>query len=219
MRKNKRGSALLIAIIIMMVVLLLSLALLLVSYSLFVTAAKQQNMEQCKEMAQSLSRELEEEITGTDTAFKTYADMKQAMTSGKNPLWFYLRFHLWQTDWPYYNAEERGHTSTHAYRYFTLHAEDLEERDAAVLDGITVKMYWESESDAQRDGETPFVIEITCQKGKQKSTITSFYELSVDVPADYGGEGEKLLEHSVYNASRNTIQTDEKWTFSLSQRE
>ena len=67
--KQKEGSALLIAIVIMMVLTMLTLALLLVSYSLFATANKQQGMEQCKEMAQSLSRELEEEITGHGCGF------------------------------------------------------------------------------------------------------------------------------------------------------
>ena len=46
--KQKEGSALLIAIVIMMVLTMLTLALLLVSYSLFATANKQQGMEQCK---------------------------------------------------------------------------------------------------------------------------------------------------------------------------
>ena len=108
--KQKEGSALLIAIVIMMVLTMLTLALLLVSYSLFATANKQQGMEQCKEMAQSLSRELEEEITGTDVDFSTYDEMKTAYEAGESPLWFYLRFNLWQSDWPYYNEEERGHT-------------------------------------------------------------------------------------------------------------
>ena len=118
--KQKEGSALLIAIVIMMVLTMLTLALLLVSYSLFATANKQQGMEQCKEMAQSLSRELEEEITGTDVDFSTYDEMKTAYEAGESPLWFYLRFNLWQSDWPYYNEEERGHTAAYAYRYFDI---------------------------------------------------------------------------------------------------
>ena len=43
--KQKEGSALLIAIVIMMVLTMLTLALLLVSYSLFATANKQQGMQ------------------------------------------------------------------------------------------------------------------------------------------------------------------------------
>ncbi|MCB6646902.1 hypothetical protein LI154_16905, partial [[Clostridium] scindens] len=54
----------------------------------------------------------------------------------------------------------------------------------------------------------------TCQKGKLKSIITSTYELTIDEnPANYGGAGEEMLD------GKHLIQTGEKWTFSLAQRE
>lgn len=211
--EQKEGSALLIAIVIMMVLTMLTLALLLVSYSLFATANKQQGMEQCKEMAQSLSRELEEEITGTDVDFSTYDEMKTAYEAGESPLWFYLRFNLWQSDWPYYNEEERGHTAAYAYRYFDINTGTGKEAVADALDDISVKMYWEGENDAEKE-DTSFVVQVTCQKGKLKSIITSTYELTIDEnPANYGGAGEEMLD------GKHLIQTGEKWTFSLAQRE
>lgn len=217
---NKKGSALLIAIVIMMVVTMLSLALLLVSYSLFATSNKQKNTEQCKEIAQGISRELEEEITGTSVDFSNYGEMRKALDEGKSPLWFYLRFNLWQSSWPYYNSEERGHTSSYAYRYFSIDGTKDGEKD--ILGDVTVLMYWESESGAVKgsdeeqnentQSETTFVILVTCQRGKQKSTIKSTYDIIIEEQADYGGEGEQIIR-CTENPNNNTIQTNEKWTF------
>ena len=76
-----------------------------------------------------------------------------------------------------------------------------------------MKMYWEGENDAEKE-DTSFVVQVTCQKGKLKSIITSTYELTIDEnPANYGGAGEEMLD------GKHLIQTGEKWTFSLAQRE
>lgn len=211
--KNKKGSALLIAIVIMMAVMMLSLALLLVSYSLFATANKQQHVEQCKELAQSLCKELEAELT--IQPFANYTEQKEALDAGKYPLWFYLRYNIWQSSWPYYNAEERGHTATYAYRYF-----DIALGDEAVnaVDDISVLMYWESESDAEEAG-TPLVVQVTCKKGRQQSTITSTYELVIgstdyaDAPMDLETGPESV------NPNRNMIDARKVWAWSLSARE
>ena len=59
--KNKEGSAMLIAIAIMAVLVMLGLALLLVSFSLHATVNREHDAAQCKEIVQTLSRELEQE--------------------------------------------------------------------------------------------------------------------------------------------------------------
>ena len=211
--KQKEGSALLIAIVIMMVLTMLTLALLLVSYSLFPQPISSREWSSARRWPRALSRELEEEITGTDVDFSTYDEMKTAYEAGESPLWFYLRFNLWQSDWPYYNEEERGHTAAYAYRYFDINTGTGKEAVADSLDDISVKMYWEGENDAEKE-DTSFVVQVTCQKGKLKSIITSTYELTIDEnPANYGGAGEEMLD------GKHLIQTGEKWTFSLAQRE
>ena len=63
--KNKEGSAMLIAIAIMAVLVMLGLALLLVSFSLHATVNREHDAAQCKEIVQTLSRELERQITIT----------------------------------------------------------------------------------------------------------------------------------------------------------
>lgn len=215
--QQKDGFAILIAIVVMMVAIVLSLSLLLVSYSLFATVNKQQNMEQCKEMAQSVSRELEREITGPEVDYESFAAMKEAAQAEKSPLWFYLRFHLWQTNWPYYNKEERGHSETYATRNFKVESE-IGGKETEILDAVSVKMYWESEDGAQKGDGTSLTIKVTCSKGKQKSTITSVYDLTVEenVPG-YTEEGNVILTSS-YNAENNAVGKNEKWTFSLSER-
>lgn len=214
---NKDGSAILIAIIVMMVTLMLSLALLLTSYSLFATVSRQKNMEQCKEMAQSVSREIEREITGAETNFDSFDSMKKAAEEQASPLWFYLRFHLWQTSWPYYNEEERGHSKNYALREFLLNTDDIQ-KETEILDNVSVKMYWESEDGAQKSGGTSLFIKVSCAIGKQEAVITSVYDLSVEenVPGYTKEETEIIV--SPYNSENNAVAKNEKWIFSLSER-
>ena len=213
--QNKKGSALLIAIVIMMVVTMLGLALLLVSYSLYSTSNRQNSTEQCRELAKSLSRQLEEEIT--ISPFDKYAVQKKALEENRYPLWFYLRFNVFQTSWPYYNTEVRGHSAEYAYRYFKLDGSSLETNN--VVDDISILIYWESEVEAEK-ADTPLIVEVTVTKGKQKSTIKSVYELVIgslfysDVPED-----EKMIIPDKYNPNGNTIETGEVWSWSLVDRE
>ena len=214
--RNKKGSALLIAIVIMMVVTMLGLALLLVSYSLFATSNRQNSAEQCTALAQSLNRELEEEITISQ--FKDYASQTKALNDGKFPVWFYLRFNVWQTNWPYYNSEERGHTEEFSNRYFKLEGSGDEVNEA--VDDISILIYWESEADADKAG-TQLVVQVTCTKGKQKSTITSTYELVIGANdyEDIKTGDEATTTPQKYNPGGNTIETGEIWSWSLTERE
>ncbi|MDD7209235.1 MAG: hypothetical protein PUH29_04160 [Lachnospiraceae bacterium] len=214
--KEKKGAAILIAVVVMMIAVVLSLSLLLVSYSLYSTVNKQHNMDQCKELAQSVSREIEREITGSDVEFDSFDSMKKAVMSGEYPLWSYLRFHVWQTGWPYYNKEERGHSKTYACRTFKVKFDETE--DTEILDTLSVKMYWESEEEAQKGEGTTLVTEVSCKKGKQESMITSVYNLSIEenIPG-YTGK-ERVLIPGPYNKENYKIRENEKWTFSLSER-
>lgn len=225
--KNKKGSALLIAIVIMMVVTMLSLALLLVSYSLFATSNKQNQTQQCRTLAQSLSRELEAEIT--IASFDKYADQRKAMEEGTYPLWFYLRFNILQNNWPYFNDEERGHTQSYAYRYFDIDVSALSNSEAAALmDDISVLMYWESGAENDRSG-TELVIQVTCKIGDQQSTVTSTYQLVIDEKNFYtdiastgvtdSGQLATIEGSDSVNPSNNSIYPAEIWSWGLMERE
>ena len=215
--KSKDGAAILIAIVVMMVAIVLSLSLLLVSYSLLATVNKQKNVEQCKDMAQSVSREIEREITGSEVNFQSFEEMKKAAEEGNNPLWFYLRFHLRQTNWPYYNKEEQGHSAATAVRNFKLDF-DGDHDEGSILENVSVEMYWESEDGAEKGGGTSVIVKVTCARGKQKGIITSVYDLSVEENVTGYMDENTLIIDSPYNAENNAVGKNEKWTFSLSER-
>ena len=137
LRNNKDGAGLIIAIAIMAVLMMLGLALLLVSFSLYSTASRQQDSAQCRELAQSLSRELEYELTIPSTeAYKKGA-------AEKYPLWFYLRYNVWQNSWNYFNNDERGHMADYSYRYFNVGFDADTGNTKELTDGISVLMYME----------------------------------------------------------------------------
>ncbi len=215
--RKKDGSALLSAVVVMAVVMLLSLSLLLISYSLFHTVNKQQNDAQCRELAQSLSRALEEEIT--IPPFASYGEQETALNEGSCPLWFYLRYNVRQSSWPYFNAEERGHTSAYAYRYFKIDPSDSGLDGAELMDDISVMIYWESESGAEAAG-TPLVIRVSCRKGRQESTITSAYELIIG-STDYSDAPEESYTPAGQgvNPNGNSIENEKIWSWSLNTRE
>lgn len=227
---NKEGSALLIAIVIMMVVTMLSLALLLVSYSLFATSNSQNVTDQCKAFAQSLSRELEAELTAPQ--FEKYSDQEIAMRNKEYPFWFYLRFNIWQSSWPYYNIDEPRHSGDYAYRYFTIDPETAGASD--VIDEISILIYWESDADTFQNwtkygindnkDETLLTIRVTCKKGKQQSTISSTFQLHreytySDAPkTENPNDSSGLATSDIYGVG-NYIRKSERWTWSLSDRE
>lgn len=215
-RNNNNGSALVIAIVIMMVVMMLSLALLLVSFSLSRTASGQAEAEQCREIAQGVSRLLEEEITGDDVDFETAEQMAAAVSGGEHPLWGYLRCNLWQNNWPYYDGTQSGHDTGQSWREFTM---DTAETEAGgILENVRVAIYWEPLQTEKEDGAALF-IRVSCEKGKQKSVITTEYDVTVEVdPADYG-DGESICPEGICNPRGNWIQTGEKWSFSFAGRE
>lgn len=218
--KEKNGAALVIALVIMLLLVMLSAALLLASYSLYNTSYRQRNVEQCKEIAQGISRELHAEIMAkkflTETEVREALTPKNDSTNSEYPLWAYLRCNLWQSSWPYFNEEEARHQKSDAYRSFTL---DYTGSGAEKIPGeVTVVMYRESSRDDDEKingGSSEFYIEVTCQIGKQKSTITSRYELVVtlfDKEAD--PDAHRWTPVGSFNPANNEINTNEKWEFS-----
>lgn len=227
-RSNKKGSAMLIALVIMMVLTLLSMALMLVSFSLFSTVNKQQDVEQCTELARSLSKEIKEEITGPE--FETYAEQSAASLRKKFPLWFYLRYNVLQSKWPYYDedSDDRAHSSAENVRHFTL---DTGTELKHMADQISVSMYWQSEAYAEQENagyidpevwmDASVVVEVTCEKGKQKSTVSTTYVLVEEEESkEYTDAPEKSTDTefgSEMNPDRNEINPKARWSWSVSE--
>lgn len=208
---KKDGSALLVAIIIMAVVMMLSLALMLVSFNLYATASRQQNMAQCKELAQSLSGALESEIT--IPPFESYSEQMDALEAGQYPLWFYLRYNVGQSNWPYFN-DQRRHTEEYAQRFFRILPSDDATEEAKLMDDISIIMYWESETGLEENGIT-LVVQVSCEKGGQKSVITVTYELIIG-SQDYDDAETGVRPNSSSNPSLNELKYPEKaWSWAV----
>ncbi len=226
---NQKGSALIIAMVVMLVLTVLGLSLMYASYSLFATVNRQQSAEQCRLMARSVSEEIEQELTGV--SFVSQEEFEAALidrnSHDEHPLWYYLRFNLLHLNpdeqsreavWKYYNEVERDHKKLEkVQRKFKLTADSGEAK--TVLDGydITILIHWESEAGASRFNSTPVIIQVISEKDRQRSVITSTYELNVDY---YAGENIGFMHYdSTYNPNQLTINSIERWTFSCVLRE
>lgn len=214
--KEKKGAALVVALVIMLLIVMLSAALLLASYSLYNTSRRQQQLEQCKEIAQGVSRELREELQGPK--FTEPNQVKAALADDTPyPLWAYLRCNLWQSNWPYYNPDEPGRPKSSALRTFQLEYTGPGSDD--IPGQVSVEIYRESsqETDDKTNGTTcDFFVVVTCQIGSQKSSITTQYELQVVFFDELAGENDDYTEIPVtkFNPDHHKVYLNERWIFS-----
>lgn len=176
--RNKQGAALLVAVVIMAVLMVLGLLLLLTAFSLFSTATGQLDSEQCHELALSLSEELQKDI---EVTLEKYGDFQELVRGGKNPLYVYLRYELWQETnaWPYYNPDELNHNKLDkVIRYFKLGGESgMEESAASLVDSVRIEMYWEAEANAESKSNTCLVLTVICSKNGRQARVINTFEL------------------------------------------
>lgn len=105
---KKDGSALIVAVVIMLVLMMLGLALMLVSFSLSSTASRQQNLSQSRELAQTLSRQITEELTSPDAGgSELYKYLKENISIAANRS-------ASPSKWPYYKAGVNYHEKENA---------------------------------------------------------------------------------------------------------
>lgn len=219
LRKKKgqknQGSAMIVAVVVGVVLMVFSLSLLLLSYSLFSSVTSKSSQIQCRELAKSVNQRLKEELT--TTAYSSYDEQTQKAGS-ENALWFYLRYNLWQNNWPYYNEGELGHTETESYKYFTI------ETDGTTLNGVAdqilITMYWELNDGKKNPATitdkncTDLSIKITVEKGESSYTLQSSYSLSCG--NEYTDEAENTMEsisNLSINPNMNSIYKIERWTW------
>lgn len=218
---NNHGSAMLIAIVVSIVVIVFCLSLLLVSYSLFTSTSRKLSQTQCRELAKTISIELEKELTYVN--YDTYDDEKLACEAGENPLWFYIRYNICQQTWPYFDDSIMGHKRKDAYRYFELNASGGDSTKYEIMaDDISICMYWVNEGDYTEDKEeTLLCVEVTCTKHQQSATVTSFYVLGCGTYTDGNMNSDNIAAGNnvdAINPSGNIIDTTEHWTWSLQER-
>ena len=222
LNKDNRGSAMIVAIVVSIIVIAFTLSLLLVSYSLFVSNERKVTQTQVKELSKSISLEIGDELTRPN-----YDDSQALLDAINNDvnakycapdynMWFYIRYNLFQTNWPYFKDETTaGHVGANAYRYFKLNLTGGDTTSySAMADDISVCMYWECEDFNIKD-QAVLTVEVTVTKGDQKSTTTSYYELGVSYySGNMSDKVENDKEDHAFNPAGNTIDLNERWTWS-----
>lgn len=218
--KDNRGVALVVSIVVGMVVTTFCLTLLLVSYNLFSTTIKGGAQDQCKQLAISLAQSIDEQICADKNSsldFTSYDEQMAALMAGQDNLWFYLRYNIGQSNWPYYNVDENGHNSEKfAERYFNLTPNGTDRR---VYDKATICMSWESSADTQQTGwkaedtqlEAMLKVEIVVEFGGFSYSMNSYYSLDVSRYDESIEVGERNQGNSVVNPSGNSIYNNERW--------
>lgn len=225
MRKSKhnKGSAMMIAIIVSVVVVAFCLSLLLVCYSLYSSSARKVTSRQCKELAKSISLELEQEITNPN--FASYDEQTTALrkvTDGENTLWFYIRYNLFQESWPGYRNEYTQEQKELCYHEFSVDVSggDTTKYEAQTSD-ITVRIYWQNEDITTSLDDTLLCVEVVVTKDDQSAIVRNYFTLSVN---DYSsiitnGEIDTTQAMAVVNPSGYSITERQHWKWSFQERD
>lgn len=176
---GQKGSALIVVLCVMMVTVTVCLSLLLAASVLTASARRSSAKEQCRIMAESVSRRLGKELTAEDYSH---------IPSGSPPddsFREYVGAYVCsrRSSWPDYNA--RGgpeHTLSAAKRSFQLTDEEWPEEAGT----ITVSLYWVNGSGRKWDGreswesyfhsiDIDLYVEVTCTIRQESCTWTDIY--------------------------------------------
>lgn len=211
---DNRGSAMVVSLVVSLVLLVFALMLLLVSYSLFSTMARKTSGTACKELAKSIDKEIEDTLT---VEFSNAHEEYNASIDGKEQLWFYIRYNIWQENgWNYYNSDE--FTSVHgkdaAYKYFTIQSPIKDIKQYAKAD-VSISMYWDCNSAIWSEGDkndTPLHVRVMVSLGESYYVLESTYMLEVGQYSQSADENEKTkLSDGTINPNGNEVFANEKW--------
>jgi hypothetical protein len=184
--REERGAAMIVAVIVSMVIMVFSLTLLLSSYALYVSVQGGVTEIQCRELAASISAEVEQELTETDQ---------------ETPLYSYLRAMLWQEDeWPAYASEEMKLETV--CKYFSLEIPDGYED---LADQVLMTLYWTVEQ--QEEGAPCAVVHISIRAGKNDDAYVTEQAYGVEITRNTSEE------HLVKTTYGTEIDENEQWTF------
>lgn len=191
------GSALLAVTGIMLAAVALSLSLLLGAFSLSAMARRTSAKEQCRIMAESVGRQLDEELQN-----QYYPDIPLENPAGDR-LWDYVGAYICEPDsrWADYDPKGTpGHSLSQARRIFRLEGEDWPDDAGEVVVGI----YWikedqggkrpeESQADYFRRTDIDLYVEITCTCQNESCTVTNVYA-KVSNPTDHSWKWFRRVE-------------------------
>lgn len=217
---EERGSALVVALVASLIITVFALSLLALSYTVFNDSNQRKYTTQCKELAVSTAKAIDEQITGVK--YNSFADQKSKVGK-ENNLWFFLRYNVFQPEnsslnWPYYNEDEEAaktHDNTKAFREFILDPVSADGED--MPEKIHVSMAWKSSANAVKGNikeGTALVVRVNVKKAGASHQVTTTYFLEVQ-KYDDGGTDHSTNDVNPYS---NTIDTEEKWIWSLGER-
>lgn len=176
---DQGGSALIVVLCVMMIMVTICLSLLLAASALTATAKRSYAREQCRVMAESVSRKLGEELVE-----RSYSGIPSGNPSGSS-LWEYVGAYVCEKNnsWLDYDADGGSeHALSAVKRSFQLTDPDWPE-DAGE---ITVGLYWVNGSGREWDGwesweqyfhsiDIDLYIEVTCAIQQEACTRTNVY--------------------------------------------
>ena len=184
-KKENRGAAMIVAIIVVAILMVFSFSLLLVSYTLYASQNKKVASKKNSEAANTLSVAMRRELTDEEAFVNS-------------DLWIYLRCHLLQDDWTFYEPSLDGHKEAQAVKSFEMKANPNYYRDAqgkSTIDGypglIKLKVYWMlpaelyKEKKAEGDDELSFLTALSLSALRNNTItdstgdITSKYKMGI----------------------------------------
>lgn len=223
---DNRGSAMIVSIVVSVVVMAFCLSLLLVAYSLYVSTAKETKFEQCKDITESFSKYITDEITKP-----VYLDINEMFNDmdSKNVIWFYLRYNLLQANWPkYIRDDSTDEDENKAYRYIKINSSDKNNTFSKYASCLSVCFYYEDDyvsDDGKEENYTLHVI-VSCNYGDTSYSVENIFNLNItdfeipDNPSEEYNNKSAALEkgNGKYNPAGNTIDTSKKWIFTFDER-
>lgn len=229
-RKKNKGAALIVAIIVMAVLMVFAFSLMLVTYTLYSSQNKKIASKKCSEAANTLSQAMETELQDSDAYINS-------------DLWIYLRFHLLQSDWPFYEPKLDGHKASDAVKTYEMfvNPQYIKPGEATITGypgSIKLKVYWmlpESVYEEHKnDREMTYIsnlnpasftmtdkkdirlfVEIVCESASQTYTVTNEYTLQAAPFASEDSPEKKKLENN-YSGS-DLYNKDGKYTIDFNE--
>lgn len=170
MKGENRGATTIIVVCIMAVVTALSMGLFLTASVLTRNATRTLAGEQCRILAVSFSREVEQMLTSPEYESEDLLE---------SSIGYYVKQNISDGSWPYFDEAEGGiHSRENSVRSFWLEQQGT----VSEVTDLTLQLYWSPGT----EGETPIqlTVETTAEVKGQSCTILDIYELQT------GGYGE-----------------------------
>ncbi len=211
MKKND-GVAMIVCITIIAILLIFVFSLLLASYVLYSSQNKNLQSDKTAEATKTLSVALSEQMAANDA---------------EDDLYRYVRYNMWQANWPYYAPGVDGHTEEDAFRYFSMNKNtDM----SGFPSKVQVCIYWMLPEDgaaavdlshpeditADIKGNARLFMEVSSSAGSQNFRMKNEFVLTVSKTV---GTEHPVASGEGVNPMNNVIDTEENWIWEFVERE